>query len=314
MKQIALSMKSLSRQFVISTGLLIVLLIPFNLLAQTDSTKTSEEESTALSPTLEFSSVQKGDNTIDLKAFMQVKYKGSFVKLPLLKVTFLQVTDTAEKDLGFVITDRVGKAVINVNAAQLAPDKEGKLHFKAVYAGNKTLEAAEGEVTISRAHIEITPVKEDSLLKVNVKLLGLGNGVDTPVKEAVIGIYVKRMFFPMKIGEGTTDENGEATIEVPQNLPGDPKGNITLIAKLDESEQFGNLETSVAQPWGTPVSNQFRELPRALWSAHPPLWMMITFIILVGTVWGHYLVIIFQLFRLRKEEPEPDSPTVEHII
>jgi len=31
--------------------------------------------------------------------------------------------------------------------------------------------------------------------------------------------------------------------------------------------------------------------------------MLVTFIILMGTVWGHYVVIVVQLFRLRKEEP-----------
>jgi hypothetical protein len=141
----------------------------------------------------------------------------------------------------------------------------------------------------------------------------MGTGTETPVKETVLGIFVKRLFNPIKVGEGTTDEAGEATIEVPKNLPGDAKGNITLLVKLDENETYGNLEASVLQPWGTPVSDKMSDLPRALWSTHPPLWMLITFIILVGTVWSHYLVIIIQLFRLRKEEPLPDSPNVEHL-
>jgi hypothetical protein len=129
----------------------------------------------------------------------------------------------------------------------------------------------------------------------------------------MLGIFVHRSFNPLKVGEGTTDVNGEATIEIPKNLPGDAKGNITLLAKLDESELYGNLEASVIQQWGTPVSDKLEEQPRALWSPHAPLWMMITFIILMCTVWGHYLVIIIQLFRLRKEEPEPDSPNIETI-
>jgi hypothetical protein len=130
----------------------------------------------------------------------------------------------------------------------------------------------------------------------------------------VLGIFVHRLFNPLKVGEGTTDENGEATVEIPGKLPGDAKGNITLLAKLDENELYGNLESSVTQQWGIPVSDKLGEQPRALWSPHAPLWMMITFIILMCTVWGHYLVIFIQLFRLRKEEPEPDSPNVEKII
>ncbi len=301
----------------ISTVLFITLLIPGRLFSQNDSTKTEEpadeNETTLIAPAIQFITVQKNDNTIDLRTALTAKFKGSVIKLPWLKVSFLQVTDTQEKELGFVITDKVGKAVFNVKSDSLVTDKEGKIHFKAVFSGNKQMEGAEEEVTIKRARIEITPVKEDSLLTVKVKLVDMGTGTETPVPEIALGIFVKRQFYPLKVGEGTTDASGEATIEIPNKLPGDAKGNITLLAKLDENEIYGNLEAAVVQNWGTPVSDKLHELPRALWSAHPPLWMMITFIILMTTVWGHYLVIIVQLFRLRKEEPDPGSPTVETI-
>ena len=111
----------------------------------------------------------------------------------------------------------------------------------------------------------------------------------------------------MKLGEGKTDEAGEALIQIPNNLPGDAHGNITLLAKLDENEVYGNLEAAVTQPWGTPVSDELKALPRSLFSTLPPLWMPITFLILMTAVWGHYIVIIFELFRLRKEEPKTAS-------
>jgi len=320
MKQISIApCKKAFRQIIILTGLLTIFLVPARLFAQADSTTVqkedtiAQEESSLISPSLQFIGVQKGDNSVDLKIAMQAKVKNSSVKLSLLKVALLQITDTAEKELGFVITNGQGKAVFNVKADAVTADKEGKLHFKASFAGNKAMEPAEEEVSFKRARLVITPVKEDSLLSVQVKLIDLGTGTETPVPETLVGIFVKRSFFPLKVGEGTTDVNGEAIVEIPNNLPGDAKGNITLFAKLDENELFGNLEASVIQQWGVPVSDKFQEMPRALWSAHAPLWMMITFIILICTVWGHYLVIIIQLFRLRKEEPEPDSPTVEHL-
>jgi hypothetical protein len=321
MKQIfnnSIRRKKFQQLFISVTLLLWILVISSgSLFAQPDSTKkevqAERDDSTLISPSLEFISVQKGDNTIDLKAALKTKIKTSSIKLPMLKVSFLLVTDAGEKSLGFVITDLNGKALLNIKADSLATDKEGKIHLKAIFAGNKKMEPAEGEVTIKRARLEMTPVKEDSLLSVNVKLVDLANGKETPVSKTDLGIFVKRMFFPLKVGEGTTDDSGEANIEVPLDLPGDSKGDITLIAKLDENELYGNLETSIVQKWGTPVSDKLENLPRALWSAHPPVWMMVTFIILMSTVWGHYLVIIIQLFRLRKEEPEPDSPTNEAI-
>ncbi|MFZ4769361.1 MAG: hypothetical protein ACOYLO_04215 [Ferruginibacter sp.] len=296
-------------QLIIIAGLLTMLHIPGTMYAQTDSTKTEapavEEESSMISPSLEFFTVQKSNNTIDFKAALKAKVKGTFYNLPLIKITFVQVTEAGDKELGFVITDRAGKAVFNVKSDSLITDKEGKLNFKAVYAGNKQMDAAEEEVIIKKARLEITPVKEDSLLSVTIKLIDVGTGTEVPVPETAIGVFIHRSFNPLKIGEGTTDEAGEASVEVPNNLPGDAKGNITLLAKLDENEIYGNLEASVEQKWGTVVSDKIEDQPRALWSSHPPIWMLVTFILLMAAVWGHYVVIVYQLLRLRKEEPHP---------
>ncbi len=310
--------KKVFQQFFSFAVFILIILIPGYSFSQTDSTKKEEapvvkEESSMISPTIQFLSVQKADNSIELKADLTAKVKGWVIKLRQLKITFVQVTADAEKELGFVITDGNGKAVLNIKTDSLKTDNEGKLQFKAVFAGNKQMEAADGEVIIKRARLEITPVKEDTALSVKIKLIDIGTGKEVPVPETAVGVFVNRSFKPLKIGEGTTDETGEATVEIPKNLPADAKGNIILLAKLDENETYGNLEASVAQKWGVPVSDKLNELPRALWSAHPPYWMMITFIILMSTVWGHYLVILIQLFRLRKEEPAPDSPLVEHI-
>ncbi|MBI5373466.1 MAG: hypothetical protein HZA79_15690 [Sphingobacteriales bacterium] len=305
------ALKKIFPHLLISSALFLALLSPGMLSAQTDSTTAkqpaAEEESGLIAPGLEFTSVQKADNSVGLKAILKAKVKGSFIKLPLLKVAFVLVSDTAEKELGFAITDRNGAAVLNVPADAIAADKDGNLHVKALFKGNKSMEPAEEELTVKRARLVITPVKEDSLLTVQVKLVDLSTGAETPVPETAIGIFVQRSFNPLKLGEGTTDEAGEATVEIPGKLPGDPKGNITLLARLDENETYGNLEAAVTQPWGVAVSDKDQQLPRALWSTHPPIWMLVTFIILMTVVWGHYIVIIYELFRLRKEEPHEST-------
>lgn len=296
-------------------ALLILLQIPAGTYAQTDSLVTDtaqaeevvaeEEESSLISPTLEFVTVQKADNTIDLKVSLRAKVKGSFYVLPKVKLSFFQVTEAGDQNLGFILTDRSGKGVLNVKEGLAVPGADGKYTFKVSYAGNKQMEAAEEELTIKRARLEMVPAKEDSLLTVTVRLVDLSTGAEVPVPETAVGIYVARLFNPLKVGEGTTDDAGEAIIEVQNGLPGDAKGNLTLFAKLDESEDFGKLEASVVQPWGTAVSNKIEDQPRALWSSNPPIWMLVTFIVLMTIVWGHYIVIIVQLFRLRKEEPQP---------
>ncbi|MBL0069151.1 MAG: hypothetical protein IPP39_11855 [Chitinophagaceae bacterium] len=309
------------RQLVLMAGMLIMFLFPAKLFGQSDTTQVpatdtatvaaeepaKEEEPSMLSPTVEFKAVQKSDNSIDLKAGLKAKVKNWPVNLYKMKVTFFQVVNDEDQELGFAITDNSGKAVFNVKGDSLKTNTDGKVQFKMVFAGNKMMESAEEVIAFKRARLEITPVKEDSLLTVQVKLVEVGTGAEIPIPEAAVGIFVKRLFLPLKVGEGTTDENGEASVEFPANLPGDAKGNLTLIAKLDENETYGNLEASVVQQWGTSVSNKIEDQPRALWSSNPPMWMLITFIILMVAVWGHYIVIIYELFRLRKEQPHPPT-------
>jgi hypothetical protein len=296
-----------------------LLFVPVLLQAQTDSgapaaTDTAAavaapEEAELISPSIELISIQKGDSSVDLKAVVKAKVEGKMRKLYGLKAQFYLVTDSAETVLGTVVTDRNGFAILNIKGSQLVTNADGTLHFKVSVGGPKNMEAGEGEVTVKRAMLVLTPVKEDNLLSVQLKLVDLSTGEEKPVPETAVGLFVKRSFYPLKLGEGNTDENGEATIEVPNNLPGDPLGNITLLGKLDESETYGYLETASTQKWGVAVSNRIEDQPRALWSSHPPLWMLITFIILMTAVWGHYIVIVYELFRLRKEQPAVTDAT-----
>ncbi|MBN8673754.1 MAG: hypothetical protein J0L56_06445 [Chitinophagales bacterium] len=300
----------LTRQLLFFAGFILCLLSATPAVAQADSAAQqpaaeapAADEEELISPSVELISIQKADKSVDLKISVKAKIEKKMRKMYGLKVNVFQVTDSAEQELGSVITDRNGLAVFSVKPEQVVMNAEGMLHFKAVLGPVKKMESTEGEVTVKRALLTITPIKEDSLYSVQVKLVDLATGEETPVPEAALGVFVKRSFNPLKIGEITTDENGEGSAEIANDLPGDAKGNITLLARLDENETYGNLEAAVVQQWGVPVSDKIEDQPRALWSSHPPLWMLITFIILMLAVWGHYVVIVYELFRLRKEQP-----------
>lgn len=284
--------------------------IPAASMAQSDSTQPAPADSAAaapaapelLSPSVEFTGVQKSDGSVGLKAVLRAKIsKGVVRELVGLKIEFFSGLDSAEQKVGEATSNLFGTAKLVVPADKVVTDAEGKINFTVRFAGDNRYESAEETFGVKKGRLIITPVKEDSSYSVTVKLVDLSTGTETPVAATDLGVYVQRLFNPLKIGEGTTDEMGEASIEVPANLPGDAGGNIILMAKIDENEQFGNLEATVAQPWGTAVSDKVEKLPRALWSPHPPMWMLVTFIVLMVAVWGHYIVILFELIRLRKE-------------
>lgn len=277
---------------------LLVLAVAFLQVSAQNQTPVEVEK---IAPSIEFSSIQNSDNTISLKAILRAKTKSGALKLYDMKVSFSNVTDSGEKVLGTAITNANGTALFTCKSDGLQTDGEGKLHFKALLASNKIMEEASEELSIKKARLMLTPIREDSTYTIALKLTDLSLGTEQPMKDAALTVLVKRSFYPLKIGEGSTDENGEASIVVPAHLPGDAKGRITVLGRLEGNDEYGTVEATTTQAWGNPVSDQFKELPRALWSSHPPLWMLITFIILVTTVWGHYFVIIYELFRLRKE-------------
>ncbi|MFM2138144.1 MAG: hypothetical protein RJA57_451 [Bacteroidota bacterium] len=282
--------------------LIVVIAISFlsnGALAQNEPT--SAEIPEKITPTLSVTMVQRGDGSIDLRAGLTARANKQVMNLYRMKLTFYRTGADPEVLLGTAITRSNGKALLNVKADSLLTDEEGNLTVKAVFSGNNLFEGTEESITARRARITLEAVKADSIMTLNLRVTGRSGAAEVPVAETMAGIYVKRLFGMQKLGEVTTDENGEGSLDIPQGLPGDPKGTITLVARIDENDPYGNLEEAVVRTWGIPVSDQLQDQPRALWSSHPPLWMLITFIVLMAAVWGHYLVILYELFRLRKE-------------
>ena len=48
-------------------------------------------------------------------------------------------------------------------------------------------------------------------------------------------------------------ENGECNIEFPNDLPGDSAGNLLIIAKIVDHDDFANVEQRASIGWGVPV-------------------------------------------------------------
>ena len=84
----------------------------------------------------------------------------------------------------------------------------------------------------------------------------------------------------------------------------EPSLDADAWGRLEEHESFGTVEANLEQAWGTPVALASTKLPRGLWSPSPPLWLLLTFITLLVIIWGHYLEVIYKLFKLRKKAAE----------
>ena len=257
----------------------------------------NEEEKEVLKSRMSLSAVQGDEGMITLRGLVRAKIDGRYTGLPELEVSFLSLNDTLEKPLGSATTNEKGIASLTLARSELLTDTAGIFLLSAVFDGNDEFRGSDDEIGITGARIEASGVEEDSVRTLYFTLSSGGE----PVPETDVFVYVKSLFNPLKIGEATTDEDGKGEVEFPTDLPGDADGNLRILVRLEEHESFGTVEANLEQAWGTPVALASTKLPRGLWSPSPPLWLLLTFITLLVIIWGHYLEVIYKLFKLRKK-------------
>jgi hypothetical protein len=94
-------------------------------------------------------------------------------------------------------------------------------------------------------------------------------------------------------------EAGAFLLEFPTDLPGDDTGNLSIIARIIEHDDYGTVESRTQLQWGIPVSFEQSERPRALWS-RAPLWIIISVTLAFSAAWYHYFLSISKLFKIWK--------------
>jgi hypothetical protein len=122
------------------------------------------------------------------------------------------------------------------------------------------------------------------------------------VAKIEVSFFASRLFGLLPLGEraAVTDENGRATAVFPVNLPGDKNGNVVVVAKIVDNDDYADTEARITVPWGTPVIAGAETTPRELWAPHAPLWLILVCFTLVGGVWIVFLYVIRQLHGLTK--------------
>lgn len=201
-----------------------------------------------------------------------------------------------------ILTNQDGYADLYVEAGYKFPlNEEGFTTILASFAGNDTLRSSDTDQEIKDVFLDMEFDMEDSVKILTVKARQYdAEGLMIPVEELDIKIGVERLYSILPLDEIETDEDGLATYEFPDDIPGDSAGSITVIARVEEHDQFGTATRKASVDWGIPVSYELREMPRQLFTDEAPLWMIIAvFVVLVGA-WYHFFLSIFKLNKMRK--------------
>lgn len=218
------------------------------------------------------------------------------------EVMLTAVLNDSTIELTTLTTDSTGNTILYVEPEYRFPvNEEGVAFIEAVYDGNDQYRAASSELEIADIDLTFSFDIEDSVKYLSVQAMKIdGEGHQMPVEELEIIIGVRRLYSTFTIDDAETDEDGVAVMEFPDDIPGDSIGMLTIVAKIDESDDFGTVEKEGKAAWGVPVSYEIIAPPRQLWTDEAPIWMIFAvFVVLLGA-WYHFFLSVIKLRKIRK--------------
>lgn len=261
----------------------------------------STEEDKRARISLDFFNVNNEEHR--LVATVKTKVEGFFENVMGVKISFYKDEASEGNLLGTQETDMNGKATI----AFPMPEADTSIWFRyiAVMEDVPGYRDADKEVEVRKASLEFTTEEMDSVKTVNIFVSAPdSSGNMAPVADVNARLFVKRLFGALLVSDemGFTDEEGALSVEFPSDVPGEQDGNLLVIARVSDHDEFGNLEFSRHIPWGVPVKWDESEQVKELWlssSNTSRVFLIIVNLMLLGVV-GVVVYIIRQLFQISR--------------
>ena len=211
-----------------------------------------------------------------------------------------------ENLLGKIITAEKGIGTYTLTQTQYDSVKNKKIvRYIGVVNENDTLQRKKTEITIKDVNLSIRFDTENSVKMIYAHVSETDStGGEIPQSGVEIKFLVERPLSPLPIGDEyiTTNENGDASVEFPDDLPGDQEGNLKIMVRIAENENYGTVEVSHLKPWGVPTYIDEITEKRSLWAsgANAPIPLLIFINSLIAGVWGIILYILFKILKIRK--------------
>lgn len=148
------------------------------------------------------------------------------------------------------------------------------------------------------ADMSITFAKEDDKDICQVKIVSEGK----PVAELPVKLFVKRIFGNLQIGEEvSTDENGVASFEFPNDIPLNQKGILEVMSMVEDDENFGTIEANITSTIGIKKDlSAFEKIERSLSGKNAPIYFTVASLSVFIGVWLTILYVVLQVFKIRK--------------
>jgi len=263
----------------------------------------AEIQDSKINPYMLFTYLKNTDSQQILQVKMTNITQTGEVPLPGLKIRFYN----NETLLGESSTDAAGNSSWTIaSSLQLFTSEDGSWPFSAMFEGDNLTDGTSGELSIYDVDIEMNIRDEEGERIVTLLATTRSDAGPVPVTGEEIGVYVPRMFSLLPVSSGMLDDNGSFRMKFPADIPGDSLGNLTVIGRFNDHYLYGTVEKREDVMWGTEATIT-PPVYRSLWSTLAPKWMVISLAVMLLGVWGHYIYVIINLFRIRKEGLKKDE-------
>lgn len=278
----------------------------------------SAQDSAAASTSVNLRYFILNNNIHYLVAETRIKEGKKFKPVPRQKLEVYLDTTGEENLVMKAITDENGKAKMIIPPAL---QRRWLSSPKHTFISVLNAEPAEDGVTIevTRAKVMIDTATVDGIRSVTASVKYLEGEEWLPAADVEMKVGVARSGGILSSGDEltyTTDSTGTVVVEFNKDsLPGDQQGNLKLVAKVEDNDQYGNLLVEKTVPWGLafkPDRSFFNQ--RALWSTKTPLWLLFMACSIVIGVWATIIYLLWQIYKIKRLGDEAKRHKAELVL
>ncbi len=216
--------------------------------------------------------------------------------------------EVAENNLlGKIITTVNGEGRIALPASfKNTWDSLTEFKFVAESVPAKGEELLSANLTIKKAILVIDTLADAETRTVTAQLKEKVGNEWVGVKEIEMKLGIKRSLGNLTVGDAetyTSDSTGTASAEFKRDsIPGDEKGNLILVARVEDNDNYGNLVVEKSVQWGKAVKAEEHFWHRTLWSTgnRAPVWLLVIAFAIITGVWGTIVYLVFQIIKIKK--------------
>jgi hypothetical protein len=280
--------------------------------------KTKAQDSAEVAPTILSLRYYLPENKIPY-LIVNTKKKAGRIFEPVKNITVNVYYNEATENnlLGKIITASNGEGRVAFPASfKNTWDSINEFKFVAESVPAKGEELLSTDLTIKKAILVIDTLNDGESRTVTAQLKEKTGDDWVAVKEIEMKLGVKRMLENLTVGDAenyTSDSSGNASaVFIRDSIPGDNKGNIILVAKVEDNDIYGNLVIEKPVPWGKPVIAESHFWHRTLWSTgnRAPIWLLFIALSIIIGVWGTFIYLVRQLLKMKKMGKEYESKIV----